>query len=319
MTGRWFAVVPFAAFLLDTLLGDPRSRWHPVVLIGNVITFAERHLYPQTGRPADLLRRGVLLVLFVLITVGAVGAMLLYVAARLHYGLYLAASALMLYITITPRALARDGLSIRRRLAAGDLAAARRELSWIVGRDTEELSESEIARATIETVAENIVDGIISPLFYFALFGPLGALLYRASNTMDSMVGYKNDRYLYFGRAAALWDDAVNFLPARLTAGLLLIAAAVLRLDVRHARRMLARDAAKHPSPNGGYAEATVAGALHIRLGGYNSYRGRVEFREYMGEPLVKIGGEHITRTVQLMYVTTVLGVLAVTICEMIW
>ena len=191
-----------------------------------------------------------------------------------------------------------------------DILEARRKVGWIVGRKTSDLDESEITRATIETVAENTVDGIISPLFWFVLLGPWGAIGYRAINTMDSMLGYKNDRYLYFGRFAARLDDVVNYIPARLTLVLFVIAAFLCGKDWKHALRIAARDAAKHPSPNGGYAEAPVAGALHIRLGGHNVYHDKVTFRSYMGDPIEPMVGRHIYQTIYLMYTVSILGVL---------
>ncbi len=300
-----YPLVPWLAMVLDIAIGDPRSRWHPVVLIGRVISFWEKRVYPQRSSPRQTIFDGACCVLLVLLTVGAVGGVIMYLAAWVGYHAYLLMAAVVLYITITPDSLARDGKEIAGLLMHGDIAEARHKLSWIVGRDTAGLDEGEISRATIETVAENITDGILSPLFYFALLGPLGALLYRAANTMDSMLGYKNERYLYFGRVAARLDDVLNYLPARITAGLLLVSAWVLRYNVHNAWRIMRRDADKHPSPNGGYAEATVAGALDIRLGGYNYYDGVAEFRAYMGNASQPITWLHILSTVRLMYAAT--------------
>ena len=157
-------------------------------------------------------------------------------------------------------------------------------------------------RATVETVAENTIDGILSPLFFFALGGAPLAACYRAANTLDSMIGYKNDKYLYFGRFAARLDDVLNYIPARIGALLYILMAALLRYDWKGAWRIVRRDASKHPSPNGGYAEAAVAGALGIRLGGYNSYFGKVSFRAYMGDPRHELGPGHIRQAVHLMY-----------------
>lgn len=193
------------------------------------------------------------------------------------------AEALLLSFTICPRSLASAAEEIYTFLIHHHLGAAREKVGWIVGRDTDQLDEGEIVRATVETVAENTTDGIISPLFFYAIGGLPLAVLYRAVNTMDSMLGYKNEKYLYFGRPAARLDDICNFIPARITGLLFIIAAFFLRLDYGNAWRMMRRDAAKHPSPNGGYAEASVAGALDIRLGGYNSYFGKMTFRAYMG------------------------------------
>ena len=163
----------------------------------------------------------------------------------------------------------------------------------------------------METIAENIVDGVISPLFFFFLGGVPLAVAYRAANTMDSMIGYKNEKYLFFGRAAARTDDAWNYIPARITGLLLVLAAWLLKYDWREAWRMMRRDAAKHPSPNGGFTEATVAGALGIRLGGLNYYFGRPSFRTYMGEPRQELSPRHISGAIRLMYAATILFLLA--------
>jgi len=215
------------------------------------------------------------------------------------------AAALLLSATISPRSLAEAGKEIYRYLEQGDLVKARFKVGWIVGRDTENLNVANITRATVETIAENIVDGIISPLFYFFVGGLPLAMLYRAVNTMDSMIGYKNDKYLYFGRAAARLDDLLNFIPARLTGGLIVAIAFLYRLDYCGSWRVMRRDAKKHPSPNGGYPEAAVAGALNIRLGGLNYYFGKPSFRSYMGEALQELMPAHIQQTIGLMYGVT--------------
>ena len=216
-------------------------------------------------------------------------------------------SAFLLSFTISPKSLAKAGREIYVLLARDDLAGARKRVGWIVGRDTEELDESEVARATVETIAENTVDGVIAPLFFFVIGGVPLAFLYRAANTMDSMIGYKNEKYLYFGKAAAKLDDVLNYIPARITAVLFIVSAWLLGFDSRNAMRMMQRDAAKHPSPNGGYAEATVAGALHIRLGGINSYFGKKSFRAYMGEAIERTAPKHIMESIRMMYTATVL------------
>lgn len=300
-----YPLVPWLAMFLDMILGDPRTRWHPVVLIGHIISFWERCLYPKNTKPMHAILKGACCVLFVLLTVGGIGGVIIFLATWTSYYVYWVTAAIVLYITITPNSLARDGKEIAHLLMIKNLPLARQKLSWIVGRDTNNLDEGEIARATIETVAENITDGILSPLFYFSLFGPMGALLYRASNTMDSMLGYKNQRYLFFGRVAARLDDVLNYIPARITAALILLAAWLWKLNWRHAWLTMTRDAVKHPSPNGGYAEATVAGALNIRLGGYNYYEGTPEFREYMGDALHPITCIDILLTIRLMYTAT--------------
>ena len=302
--------IPLGALVVDTMFGDPRSKYHPVVLIGNCISFYESILYKKNTTPKQQIILGISTVLLVLISVMIVVTGLLFIGGTIHPVGYSIVSLLCLYISISPRCLAEAGIEIANLLRKQDILEARRKVGWIVGRKTSDLDESEITRATIETVAENTVDGIISPLFWFVLLGPWGAIGYRAINTMDSMLGYKNDRYLYFGRFAARLDDVVNYIPARLTLVLFVIAAFLCGKDWKHALRIAARDAAKHPSPNGGYAEAPVAGALHIRLGGHNVYHDKVTFRAYMGDPIEPMVGRHIYQTIYLMYTVSILGVL---------
>lgn len=312
-----YASIPFLALVIDTLFGDPRSSLHPVVLIGRLISFSENLLYPEKGAaasPASLFFRGSAVVVLVIAVTGAAASCLLDAAAYFGAAAYSLMSAVILYFTITPRALARDGLEICRLLRAGDIVQARARLSWIVGRDTDRLDEPDIARGAVETIAENTTDGILSPLFYFLLFGPVGAACYRAANTMDSMLGYKNARYLYFGRAAARLDDVLNYIPARMTFLLFVIASSVLGLDGKNAWKIGLRDAGKHPSPNGGYAEGPAAGALHVQLGGWNYYEGKPEFREYMGDPDRPLNGNDILGALKIMYVSTILCIAAETL-----
>lgn len=306
----FYAAIPLAALVIDTIYGDPRSDYHPVVLIGKVISFFEGKLYPEKKTSdGNMFFRGMMTSLLVLLTVGLVVGFLTWLSVKAGILMYAAVSAVVLYFSITPRALARDGMEIYGLLKAGDMVSARKRLSWIVGRDTENLDEGEIARGTVETIAENTTDGVISPLFWFLLLGPVGAALYRAGNTMDSMLGYKNDRYLFFGRFAARLDDVLNYIPARITFVLFVAAAALLRQDWKNAEKIGLRDAPKHPSPNGGYAEATVAGAMHVQLGGYNYYEGKPEFREYMGDPDRPLKAEHIKTSIYMMYAAVILFV----------
>jgi len=296
-----------AAFLMDTVIGDPRTKLHPVVLMGNLIGWLEQVLYEQEDSDGRKFVKGALLVLLVLLVCYAAAAGLMHLSYYLPTWGSALVGAFILSFTISPKSLARAGREIYLLLADGNLAEARKKVGWIVGRDTDELDEAEIARATVETIAENTVDGIIAPLFFFALGGVPLAVLYRAANTMDSMLGYKNEKYLYFGRAAARLDDVLGLLPARITGVLFVTSAALLGYDAHNAFRIMCRDAAKHPSPNGGYAEATVAGALHIRLGGYNSYFGKKHFRAYMGDALAVTAPHHILRCIRMMYTATVL------------
>ena len=305
------SLIAMAAFFLDTVLGDPQTRWHPVAVLGRLIAFLEKLLYPLRGSDAQKFAMGSLLTLLVLCISYAFADGLLLAARQLPvaWGAEVV-SVILLYFCISPRMLAKAGQDIYALLVKGDIAAAREHVGYIVGRDTAELDEADAARAAIETVAENTVDGVIAPLFFFALGGAPLAVLYRAANTMDSMLGYKNERYLYFGRMAARVDDVLNFVPARMTGILFVMAAFLLGYDGRNALNILVRDAVGHPSPNGGHAEAPVAGALHIRLGGVNYYFGERHFRAYMGDAHMEITAKHILGAIRLMYTVTVLYLL---------
>lgn len=291
------------ALLFDTLLGDPRVKIHPVALIGSLIAWLERIFYRSAAGKKEQFLAGMVLSIIVLLAVyDIVYAVMLGISYIDNAYVSYAAEGFILFWTICPRSLAQAANEIRHYLLRHRLRIARAKVGWIVGRDTEKLSEGEVVRATVETVAENTIDGILSPLFFFALGGAPLAACYRAANTLDSMIGYKNDKYLYFGRFAARLDDVLNYIPARIGALLYILMAALLRYDWKGAWRIVRRDASKHPSPNGGYAEAAVAGALGIRLGGYNSYFGKVSFRAYMGDPRHELGPGHIRQAVHLMY-----------------
>lgn len=296
------------AFVVDCLIGDPRSSLHPVVLIGKLISFFEGLLYHEQDSDRKKLFNGFVLMVCVLSVSYGVAEGIVWLAA-LSGNVYvsIAVQAVFLSFMISPRNLAEAGREIRDYLLDGNLEMARFKVGWIVGRDTDKLTEGEATRATVETISENTVDGVISPLFYFFVGGLPLAVAYRAANTMDSMVGYKNDKYLFFGRAAARADDVWNYIPARLTGFMFVAAAFLLGLDWRGAWRILRRDAVKHPSPNGGWTESTVAGALGIRLGGLNYYFGKPSFRTYMGEPLHELEAKHISQAIRMMYTVTVM------------
>ena len=301
-------IIAVVAFLIDALIGDPRSKFHPVVLIGNLISTLEKFLRHDLDNPIKKILKGGVLVCIVVISSLLVGALIEFFTKDIpSYAAQIFIQALVLSFMISPRTLGDAAREIYFLLDRENLARAREKVGWIVGRDTQNLNEAEITRATIETVAENTVDGIISPLFYFAIGGLPLAVAYRAINTMDSMLGYKNEKYFYFGRVAARFDDIANFIPARLTGMLFICAAMILKLDYKNAFKMMKRDASKHPSPNGGWAEATVAGALNIRLGGVNYYFGEPHFRAYMGEPHENLEAVHILGAIRMMYTATIL------------
>ena len=302
--------LPVAALILDTAIGDPRSRFHPVVLIGNLIAFFESILLKPAKSSRYKIITGVLLVCLVL-SITYTSVWLIMFALSLLGPIYaFIGGALALSFTISPRSLAEAGNEIKNYMLNGDLTQARFKVGWIVGRDTDKLDTGEITRATVETVAENIVDGIISPLFYFLIGGVPLAFLYRAVNTLDSMVGYRNAKYLDFGMPAARLDDIFNYIPARITGVLIIIISFVLRYNATSALKSIMRDAPKHPSPNSGITEAGVAGALGIRLGGLNYYGGVPSLRAYMGVEINKLEPLHIEKTIKLMNGTTLLFII---------
>ncbi|WXJ94795.1 Cobalamin biosynthesis protein CobD [Neomoorella carbonis] len=298
------------ALLLDLAVGDPPWLLHPTQVMGAGISALERILWRPNAS------QGYLLVTGGVVVVGIVGASwaitwgLLAAAGRINYWVEVLLAAWLLATTIAPRGLATAAAGVARSLAVGDLLQARRQVGYIVGRDTAGLSAGEVVRATVETVAENTSDGVIAPLFYFFLGGVPLAMAYRAVNTLDSMLGYKNDRYLFFGRAAARLDDVANYLPARLTGIAICVAAALLGYG-RRAWTIMRRDARRHPSPNSGFPEAAVAGALGVQLGGLNYYQGRPSRRPLIGEARQALRKEHISQAVCLMAAATLLVSLA--------
>lgn len=297
------------AFLTDLAVGDPRWLPHPVVLMGKAIDFLEKVMRCLARSPGALLAAGTVLAVLLVGGSWLITYFGLLWAYKVNVWLGSALTVWLISTTIAARGLAGAATEIYLLLKAGDLTAARRKVGWIVGRDTGSLDFRGVTRATVETVAENIVDGIIAPLFYAMLGGAPLAMAYRAVNTLDSMVGYKNERYLYFGRASARLDDLANYIPARLTGLLLLGAALLMNLNYRRAYTTLRKDAPGHPSPNSGIPESTVAGALGVRLGGLNYYHGQESFRAYMGEETTPLVPEHINQTVRLMYAASFLAV----------
>ncbi|QFU02373.1 cobalamin biosynthesis protein [Halomonas sp. THAF5a] len=289
------------ALLLDLLLGDPPWLPHPVVGMGKVIARLERAW--NHGPAAARRRRGNFLVLIVVGGTWVLAWGLLAALAWLSPWLSLAAELGLLATTLAARGLAEAGRAVATPLARGELDPARRALARIVGRDTEALDEGGLARGAVETVAENTVDGITAPLFWALLGGAPLALAYKAANTLDSMVGYPSPRYLDFGRAAARFDDAVNWLPARLTALSLWLSAWAIP-GSRRAGALAAtrREAPRHPSPNAGWPEAMVANLLGVRLGGLNHYAGRPSYRATLGTPLEPLAVKHIDRAIRLMH-----------------
>lgn len=292
-----------AAFLLDLLLGDPQWFPHPVRLVGKLATGAERLFRGMAFLP---LRMAGALTAATVITATVVTVLALVVAAFLLHPLAgVVASVLLLYFAIAPRDLYDHAAAVRDALLAGDLELARRSVAMMVGRDTSTLDEEGVARAAVESVAENTSDGVTAPLFYGILFGPAGAWLYKASNTLDSMFGYRNERYREFGWASARFDDLLNFLPARLTVLAVAGAAFILRLDPAAAFRSVMEGARRHESPNAGYPESAFAGALGVTLGGERSYGGVTKTVPTLGIREGAMEAATISRAMRLMYVAS--------------
>ena len=290
-------------FVLDLLLGDPPRLPHPVVGIGKMIAWLERlfrGILPATSRGE--LVGGAIVVVVVAAVSFCLPFFLLSAIARVQPWAAWALECLVCYQVLATRCLGDAGMKVREALARDDLGGARSAVAMIVGRDTAGLDASAVTRATVETVAENASDGVVAPLFYFAVGGAPLALLYKAINTMDSMLGYKNGKYLYFGRVAARLDDVANYIPARLTALLMIPAAALAGLDWRNALRIFRRDRNNHGSPNSGHPEAACAGALGIRLGGDSMYGGRLVRKPTLGDPAREPEPEDIRRSVRLLY-----------------
>ena len=315
----------FMGFLLDLVLGDPYYLPHPIRLIGKLIEGAEKVLRGMGIRGKDskedsngrAFRQGIGLVLIVVISVVAVTLFLLFMAYWLHPVLGVVAECIMTYQILAVKCLKVESMKVYQCLKNGNMEQARKAVSMIVGRDTEHLDEEGVAKAAIETVAENTSDGVIAPMLYLAVGGPVLGFLYKAVNTMDSMIGYKNEKYLYFGRAAAKLDDFVNFLPARISACLMIIASF---LAGRHfsgtgAWKIYKRDRRKHASPNSGQTEAVCAGALSIRLAGDASYFGKIVKKPYIGEAVRGVELDDIKWENYLMYIT---GWLCVLLCLLV-
>ena len=298
-------------FFVDLLLGDPHSIPHPVVWIGKLISAAEklvRRLFPKTVRGENI-AGGVLWVIVVLVST-AVPALLLYAAYRLHPAAGLVLESIMCWQILATRSLRDESMKVYAALQNGSLSDAQKAVSMIVGRDTNRLDEKGVARAAVETVAENTSDGVIAPLLFLAIGGaPLG-FFYKAVNTMDSMLGYTEPPYKNIGLVPAKMDDFFNFLPARLSAFFLLAAGFFLRLDVKNGWRIFRRDRYKHASPNSAQTESVCAGLLGLRLAGDAWYHGVLHKKEFIGDAVREIKYADIPRTCRLMELAAVLALI---------
>ena len=303
-----------AGCILDLLFGDPAGRFHPVCFIGKLISALENKLYRKSDPDRKKQSRGTLLTVSVIIITALVTAGILVTAliAGKNTGgiIYLILAALLCDSTLAVRDLRKESMKVASALNKG-LPDARKALSRIVGRDTENLDEAAVIRAAVETVAENTTDGAVSPLFFLFLGGPAAAMAYKAVNTMDSMIGYKNERYLHFGRATAKLDDVLNFIPARIAALLWIAAAGLCGEDMKGAWRIWRRDRFKHESPNSAQTESACAGSLQVALAGDAYYFGKLKKKPVIGDPVREITPDDIRRANRMMTVTSGLAMAA--------
>ncbi|WP_025162092.1 adenosylcobinamide-phosphate synthase CbiB [Paraclostridium bifermentans] len=297
-------LVMVIAYLLDLVIGDPYSFPHPVRFIGNLIRFTEGKIRIIFKSKKQLKIGGFLLWT---ITVGftALVTNLIQNLLCINNIFYVIIASIILYTTLSTKCLADEAKKIYEVLKTGDIEKSRKQLSYIVGRDTTSLNENEIIRATVETVAENTVDGIISPMMYGFIGGPVLAMAYKAINTLDSMVGYKNEKYGDIGFASAKIDDIANFIPARITPFFMMIASFILGFNSKKSIKIAMRDRKNHKSPNCAYAEGAVAGALEVQLGGTNMYFGEKVYKPTIGDKDRELEAEDILRTNKIMYLTS--------------
>lgn len=299
-------------FILDGIFGDPAWLVHPVVIMGKAITALEKFLRKRLPNTPEGERLGGRILAMAL----PVGTLLItggvcWLFYRISPILGFAIELLWCAQALAAKGLAQESTNVYRELVKGDLPASRRAVSRIVGRDTAELTSEGVTKAAVETVAENASDGVIAPLFYMMLGGAPLALVYKAINTMDSMVGYKNEKYLNFGRAAAKLDDAANYLPSRIAALLWIASAALTGNDAKSAWRIWRRDRRKHASPNSAQTESACAGALNVQLAGPATYFGKYFDKPTIGDAVRAIEPKDILRANTMMYVASVLGLAA--------
>lgn len=305
-----------AGFVLDLLIGDPHFIPHPVRLIGSLISFLDKRLncddgYDISEKKINLIKykRGMLLAFTVIFATFAMSVIIIVAAYSINLYAGLIAEAVMTWQILATKCLRVESMRVYDALRTDGVDAGRRAVSMIVGRDTSVLDAAGVTRAAVETIAENTSDGVIAPMLYTAIGGPVLGFVYKAVNTMDSMLGYKNDKYMYFGRFAARLDDVVNFIPARISAYLMIAAAFIggRQFDGRNAYRIFKRDRFNHASPNSAQTESVCAGALRVQLAGDAVYFGKLVKKKYIGDGLREIEYEDIKRANRLMYITAFL------------
>ena len=297
--------------ILDWIFGDPVWLYHPVRIIGKWIAFLEKIFRKlagdQEGNEKKLLIAGGILWTLVILASAAVPMGILYLAEKFSPCAAFGLECFWCYQLLAARSLGKESKKVYKKLIQDDLPGARLAVSMIVGRDTENLTVEGVTKAAVETVAENTNDGVIAPLIYMLIGGPILGFVYKAVNTMDSMLGYKNEKYLYFGRVAAKMDDVAGFIPARISALLMILASCLLGMDGKNALWIWKRDRRKHASPNAAQTEAVCAGALQVQLAGDAWYFGKKHEKDTIGDPIRDIEPKDILRSEKLMIGTEVL------------
>lgn len=300
---KFSAIALIIGFIVDLIIGDPRWLYHPVRIIGKEIEILEKLLrkaFPATESGER--KAGLLMVIIVCITSGLVPWLILHYCFKINVILGVAVMSFMCYQMVATKSLKQESMKVYYALKNGSLEDGRYAVSMIVGRDTQELDEVGVAKAAVETVAENFSDGVFAPLLYMIIGGPVLMFIYKGINTMDSMVGYKNDRYINYGRYAAKLDDIANYVPARLAVLFMIIAAGLCKLNMKNAWKIWRRDRRNHSSPNSAQTESAAAGALGVQLAGNAYYFGKLYEKPTIGDPINEVKILDIKRVNRLMY-----------------
>lgn len=305
-------------FVLDSIVGDPQGWIHPVRLMGKMISFVENKLRKKCSTSSDEKRAGAILWITVVFTSFAVPYAILFIAAKINSTAAFVINCIMCYYILAAKSLKDESMKVYTSLKNGNLQEARKNLSYIVGRDVERLNEKSVAKAAVETVAENTSDGVIAPMFYIMLGGAPMGLMYKAVNTLDSMVGYKNEKYINIGRFSAIADDVANYIPSRLASYFMIAASWILKMNYKNAYKIYKRDRYNHQSPNSAHTESVCAGALNIMLGGNSYYGGRLISKPTMGDSIKEVESLDIVKANKLMYATSILFLLTGTMIALV-
>ena len=293
-------------FILDTIIGDPYKLPHPIRWIGSFISILEKLCRKIAKSNTMLMILGAILVFIVVFVSGGITLLVLKLASFNKYA-YLIVSSVICYYMLAGKSLKTESMKVYKAFENNDTEGARKAVSMIVGRDTQSLTKEGIIKAAVETVAENSSDGVVAPLIYMLIFGPVGGVVYKAVNTMDSMIGYVEEKYFYIGKFAAKLDDVLNYIPARISGILVIISAFILRYDYKNAFRIFKRDRKKHASPNSAQTESAMAGALGVQLAGDATSFGVVHKKPYIGDKKREIENEDIKRANDIMYTMTII------------